>query len=41
LANSCFHHRPNPAHRPDSKLNAAYYRAYKTIQDIVYLLVAA
>lgn len=41
LANSRFHHRPNPAHRPDSKLEAAYYRADKAIQDIVDLLAAA
>src|ERR1700745_1454042 len=27
LANSRFHHRPNPSHRPDSKLELAYHKA--------------
>ena len=27
LANSRFHHRPDPQHRPDSRLEAAYHRA--------------
>jgi hypothetical protein len=40
LANSRFHHRPDPAHRPDSKLEAAYHKADKAIQDIVDLLAA-
>jgi hypothetical protein len=41
LANSRFHHRPDPAHRPSSKLEAAYHKADKAIQDIVDLLAAA
>jgi len=41
LANSCFHHRPEPAHRPNSRLEAAYHQADKAIQDIVDLLQAA
>jgi hypothetical protein len=27
LANSCFHHPPNPQDRPDSRLEVAYHRA--------------
>jgi hypothetical protein len=41
LANSRFHHQPDPAHQPDSKLEAAYHRADKAIQNIVDLLAAA
>jgi len=41
LANSRFHHRPNLGHRPDSKLEAAYHRADKAIDNIVQLLEAA
>jgi hypothetical protein len=41
LANSRFHHTPNPAHAPDSKLELAYYKADKAIQNIVDLLAAA
>jgi len=41
LANSRFHHKPDPACRPNSKLEAAYHRADKAIQDIVDLLAAA
>jgi hypothetical protein len=41
LANSRFHHQPHPAHRPDSKLEVAYHRADKAIQEIVDLLAAA
>src|SRR6201993_1419229 len=40
LANSRFHHQPNAIHRPDSKLEAAYYKADKAIQEIVDLLAA-
>jgi hypothetical protein len=40
LANSRFHHRPDPAHRPNSKLEAAYHKA-DAIQNIVDLLAAA
>ena len=41
LANSRFHHKPDPAHRPNSKLEAAYHKADKAIQEIVDLLAAA
>ena len=41
LANSRFHHKPDPAHRPNSKLEAAYHKADNAIQDIVDLLAAA
>ena len=40
LANSRFHHQPDPAHRPNNKLEAAYYKADAAIQ-IVDLLAAA
>jgi hypothetical protein len=41
LANSRFHHQPDADHRPKSKLEAAYYKADRAIQDIVNLLDAA
>jgi hypothetical protein len=41
LANSRFHHKPDSAHRPDSKLEAAYHKADKAIENIVALLAAA
>jgi hypothetical protein len=41
LANSRFHHKPEPAHRPISKLEAAYQKADNAIQNIVDLLAAA
>jgi hypothetical protein len=41
LANSRFHHKPDPARQPNSKLEAAYHKADKAIQDIVDLLAAA
>jgi hypothetical protein len=41
LANSRFHHRPDSAHRPDSKLEAAYHKADKAIENIVALLASA
>jgi hypothetical protein len=41
LANSRFHHRPDPQHQPDSKLEAAYHKADKAIQHIVDLLEVA
>jgi hypothetical protein len=40
LANSLFHLQPDPAHQPDSKLEAAYHKADNAIQDIVDLLGA-
>ena len=41
LANSRFHYQPDPAHRPNSKLEAAYHKADAAIQNIVDLLAAA
>ena len=41
LANSRFHQQPNPSHRPDSKLETAYHKADKAIQQIIDLLAAA
>jgi hypothetical protein len=41
LANSRFHHKPDPAHSPNSKLEAAYHKADRAIQHIVDLLAAA
>jgi hypothetical protein len=41
LANSRFHHKNDPAHRPNSKLEAAYHKADKAIERIVDLLAAA
>lgn len=41
LANSRFHHRTVAGHRPNSKLETAYHRADKAIQQIVDLLHAA
>ncbi len=40
LANSLFHHQPDAAHRPKSKLEAAYHKADNAIQNIVDLLAA-
>src|SRR5580658_9179788 len=41
LANSRFHHKPDPNHRPNSELEAAYHKADKAIENIVNLLQAA
>ena len=41
LANSRFHHKPDPANRPNSKLEAACHKADKAIENIVHLLQAA
>jgi hypothetical protein len=41
LANSRFHHRPDPHHRPNSQLEAAYHRADKAIQNIEDVLAGA
>jgi len=41
LANSRFHHKPDPDHRPNSKLEAAYHKADQAIENIVTLLHAA
>ena len=41
LANSRFHHRPDPGRRPNSRLEAAYHRADTAIQRVVDLVAAA
>ena len=41
LANSRFHHKPDEALKPDSKLETAFYKADHAIQQIVDLLAAA
>ena len=41
LANSRFHHKPDQAAKPNSKLETAYYKADAAIQQIVDLLAAA
>lgn len=41
LAHSRFHHQPDPAYRPNSKLEAAYHKADKAIEAIIELLAAA
>jgi len=41
LANSRFHHRPNPAQRPNSKLEAAYHKADASIRNVIQILEAA
>jgi hypothetical protein len=41
LANSRFHHKPESQSRPNSKLEAAYHKADKAIENIVNLLRAA
>jgi hypothetical protein len=41
LANSLFHHQPDSAARPKSKLEAAYYKADASISNIIQLLEAA
>jgi len=41
IANSLFHHRPDPSLRPDSKLEAAYHKADTAIQRIIHILQAA
>jgi len=41
LANSRFHHKPDQQSKPNSKLEAAYHKADKAIENIVDLLQAA
>ena len=41
LANSLFHHKPDPELRPKSKLETAYHKADKAIENIVQLIAAA
>jgi len=41
LANSRFHNQPDPQNQPNSKLEAAYYKADKAIENIIELLAAA
>ena len=41
LANSRFHHKPDQATRPNSKLETAYHKADKAIENTINLLKAA
>jgi len=41
LANSLFHHQPDSAARPNSKLEAAYHKADASIRNVIQLLEAA
>ena len=41
LANSLFHHRPNPEFQPDSRLEAALHKADNSIRNVIQLLEAA
>jgi len=41
LAYSRFHHKPHSAHRPNSKLEAAYHDADKAIEKVINILAAA
>ena len=38
LANSLFHHRPNPDFQPDSRLEAAVHKADNSIRNVIQLL---
>ena len=40
LANSLFHHRPDEALKPASKVETAYYKADRAIQQVLDLLAA-
>ena len=41
LAHSLFRQQPDPTHRPDSKLEAAFHQADNFIREIVQLVEAA
>jgi len=41
LANSLFHHQPDSGARPNSKLEAAYYKADASIRNVIQLIEAA
>jgi hypothetical protein len=38
LANSLFHHRPNPDFQPESRLEAAVHKADNSIRNVIQLL---
>ena len=40
LANSLFHHRPDESLKPTRKLETAYHRADRAIQQVLDLLAA-
>ena len=40
LANSLFHHRPDEAFKPASKVETAYHKADHAIQQVLDLLAA-
>jgi hypothetical protein len=37
LANSRFHHKPAPENRPNSKMESAYHKADKAVENLVNL----
>jgi Ribonuclease R winged-helix domain len=41
LANSLFHHQPDSGAQPNSKLEAAYYKADASIRNLIQLIEAA
>ncbi len=41
LANSLFHHRPDEANKPASKVETAYHKADRAIPQVLDLLAAA
>ena len=40
LANSLFHHRPQPIPKPPTQIETAYYQADNAIQKLIDLLAA-
>ena len=40
LANSLFHHRPDPNFQPDSKLEAAVHKADDSLRRVIELIEA-
>ena len=41
LANSLFHHQPDPGAQPKSKLEIAYHKADASLRSVIQLLQAA
>jgi hypothetical protein len=40
VANSLFHHRPDETHKPSTKIEAAYHKADRAIEQVINLLAA-
>jgi hypothetical protein len=40
LSNSLFHHRPDESQKPASKIETAYYKADRAIQQVLDQLAA-